>query len=52
MDENRAALNKALIDRMYAAMNQNKVGVMKDYWTDSMVWRPRRGWHPSRRRSL
>jgi predicted ester cyclase len=39
MDENRAALNKALIDRMYAAMNQNKVGVMKDYWTDSMVWR-------------
>jgi predicted ester cyclase len=30
--------NKALIDRMYAAMNENRVGVMEQYWTKDMVW--------------
>jgi predicted ester cyclase len=37
--ENKNLENKALIDRMYQAMNQNKVGVMKEFWTEDMAWR-------------
>lgn len=30
--------NKALVARMYEAMNQNITGVMEEFWTPDMVW--------------
>lgn len=34
-----AEKNKELIARMYRAMNENRVGVMPEFWTENMVWR-------------
>jgi predicted ester cyclase len=31
--------SKALIARMYEAMNLNRVGVMEEFWTAEMAWR-------------
>ena len=30
--------NKQLVDDMYSAINQNKLGLMKDYWHEDMLW--------------
>jgi len=30
--------NKQLVDAMYAALNRNVLGLMKDYWFEDMVW--------------
>lgn len=30
--------SKELIARMYQAMNENRVGVMAEFWTEDMVW--------------
>lgn len=31
--------NKQLVADMYAALNQNTLGLMQDYWFEDMVWR-------------
>lgn len=32
------AANKQLVDDMYAALNENRLGLMRRYWRDDMVW--------------
>ena len=34
----RAAANKQLVDDMYGGINQNKLGLMQQYWFEDMVW--------------
>ena len=37
--DKQAAENKALVDRLYEAIDKNEVGVMAEFWTEDMVWR-------------
>ncbi len=34
----KAQKNKQLVDDMYGGLNENKLGLMQDYWFEDMVW--------------
>lgn len=34
----QARANKALVDAMYGGLNENRLGIMTDYWHQNMVW--------------
>ena len=35
----QATRNLNLVDRLYAAIDKNEVGVTEEFWTEDMVWR-------------
>lgn len=38
MSEDHTNHNKQLVDNMYAGLNQNKLGLMSEYWHEDLVW--------------
>ena len=38
MSSDRKDENKQLVDDMYSGINQNKLGLMSEYWHEDMVW--------------